>query len=76
MKENTMKDFVALPSLDGLRLFAVLGIVLGHVLETLWIDDGNEDIKWLSVDACTALRRSAEDLVAFVLCPTRVQFFE
>ena len=56
---------IELPSLNGLRVFATLGIVLGHAFETLWMDDGNPDLQWLSSYACSALRRSADDLVRF-----------
>ena len=49
--------------MNGLRFFATLGIILGHAVESLWIDDGNEQIQWLSTYTCSALRRSADDLV-------------
>ena len=58
-----MVDRTELPSMNGLRFFATLGIILGHAVESLWIDDGNEQIQWLSTYTCSALRRSADDLV-------------
>lgn len=54
---------IDLPSLNGLRFLATLGIIVGHAVETLWIDDGNAEIQWLSTFTCSALRRSADDLV-------------
>ncbi len=66
LHDDLMDGRLELLSLSGVRFFATLGIVLGHAIESAWIDDGtNSQAQWFSSYTCSAFRRSADDLVRY-----------